>query len=392
MYDVIIIGSGPAGLMAGIEASKSNKTLIIEKNSISGKKLLLTGGGRCNLTNLKTNKNFLEEIDYNKKYLYSAINKFGPEDIYNFFTLNKVLLKIEKEDKVFPVSDKSGDILGCLLENTTNVEFKYSEYVVDILIRENYKEILTNKDTYKTNNVIIATGGSSYKVTGSTGDNMKFARMLNQPTVELFPAEVGVVLEEKTDLAGTSIENVVIKYNKYKKNGNLIFTHKGLSGTSIMKMSEHIYLNPEKNISIDFLPFITKEELIDLVNNFDREKEISTFLSNLFSKRFSTYILDRCNVNNGKIKTINSKNLLAIVSLIKDCTFKVKEVDSIDVAYATGGGIDMKYIDSTTMESTINKGIYFVGEALDIHGPIGGYNITLALSTGYLAGSSIDIK
>lgn len=389
MYDVIIIGSGPAGLMAGTQL-QNKKVLLLEKNNNPGVKLLLTGGGRCNLTNLKNSNEFLNNINYNKKYLYSAINKFGPYDIYNYFINNGVKLKEEEENKIFPISNKASDILNTLVENNKNTIFRYNEQVINIQLKDNYKEVITNKNIYQTKNIIIATGGSSYKHTGSTGDNLKFAKLLNQPVVNIFPAEVGIILKDKLDLAGTSLNNVEIKYINYKKSGNLIFTHKGLSGTSIMKMSEFIYLNNEKIITIDFLPDTNEEELINMINNYDREKEILSFMNTLFSKKLSIYLINRSNINiKVKIKQLVKQDIVNIINIIKQCSFDVQKVDDINNAYVTGGGIDLNYVDTTTMESKINKGIYFVGESLDIHGPIGGYNITLALSTGFLAGTSI---
>lgn len=387
MYDCIVIGAGPAGLMAAIQASKKNKILVIEKNSISGKKLLLTGGGRCNVTNLKNNTDFLEEIQHNKKYLYRTINNFGPNDICEYFTKNKVPLKSEKEDRIFPVSSKSIDILNALLINTNRAQFKYSEIVLNI-INGKTKIVLTNKGSYRTRNVIIATGGSSFKATGSTGDNIMFAKKLNQPIVELSPAETGIDLEEKTDLAGTSFEIVEVKYFKKSTIGNLIFTHSGLSGEAIMRISEHIYKGTKKEIFIDFLPNIEISELKNLIRKYEGEKEIISFLSTWFSRKFTAYLIDKLNIPK-KVKYLNDKEIDRILVLIKLCPFKVKSVWNLEKAYVTSGGIDLKYINSQTMESKINKGIYFVGEALDIHGPIGGYNITLALSTGYTAGINI---
>ena len=393
MYDVIIIGTGPAGLMAAIEASKNNKVLVIEKNSKPGRKLLITGGGRCNVTNLKSNKDFLEQIKHNRKYLYSVINRFGPQDIYNFFIENNVLLKEEKENQIFPVSNNSNDILNALLKNIDNKIINYNESVIEIVYKQNNIKVITNKNTYITKNIIIATGGASYKKTGSAGEHIKFAKMLGQPIIDLYPAETGVILNNKHDLAGISLEQVIVSFNKKEFEGNLIFTHRGLSGTSIMKASEHIYLNNVKNIYIDLLPNYSIEELGDLINSYNREKEVSTFLNEYFSKRLSNYLINKCIFpDNIKIKNLNKPQALELINNIKNCMFNVKEVCSIDEAYVTGGGIDMKYINSKTMESTINKGVYFAGECLDIHGPIGGYNITLAISTGYAAGINVGVN
>ncbi|MEG0799348.1 MAG: aminoacetone oxidase family FAD-binding enzyme [Bacilli bacterium] len=392
IYDCIIIGSGPSGLMAAIEASKKNKILIIEKNSSPGVKLLLTGNKRCNLTNLKSNNDFINEITHNKKYLYSTINKFGPKEIYDFFINNNVLLKEEEDNKIFPVSNKSRDILEALLNNLKGVSINYNETLNNI-INENIKKVITNKNIYKTKNIIIALGGSSYPLTGSNGDNLRIAKLLKQPTTDIYPCETSIILKDNLSLAGTSIEKVNIKYKKYSSAGNLMFTHKGISGSAIMKLSEYIYLNNEKEIIVDFLPDITPEELLINIKDYDNNKSIASYLNQYFTKKFILYLLQTINIDSQTlIKRLPSKYLDNIINTIKHKTFIVKSTEDIKYSYITGGGIDMKYINTSTMESLINKGIYFVGESLDLHGPLGGYNITIALSTGYTAGSNINKK
>lgn len=390
MYDVIVIGAGPSGMMASIMASKNNRVLLLEKNEKLGKKLLLTGGGRCNLTNLKPNKEFIDEIEYNKKYLYSVINTFGPKEICDFFTSRGVKLKEEKNNNIFPFDNSSKSILSCLMKSMEKVEIKYKENVIDIKINEKIKEVITEKNKYKSKNIIIATGGVSFKETGSNGDNMKFAKMLSQPTVKLFPAETYLNLVENTvDLAGVSIEEVEIYYMKKRRTGNLIFTHTGISGSAVMKISEFVYLNDEKTIYLDLIMNKSVDELIFELKKFDKEKEVATFLSCFFTKRFSNYLVNKYNLPN-KIKSYSSKTLQNLFENLKKYKLEISGVGPIEKAYVTGGGIDLNYINTKTMESKINKGVYFVGEALDIHGPIGGYNITLALSTGYCAGISIN--
>lgn len=394
MYDCIIIGAGPAGLMTGIKICKNNKVLIIEKNSKPGKKLLLTGNGRCNITNLKDNNTFIENVNYNKKYLYGTINNFGPYDIYDFFTTNNVLLKEENDNKIFPKSDKAKDILDALLNNINDEIINYNETVTDIKYSKDNIVVITNKAQYKAKNIVIATGGASFKKTGSNGEHMKFAEQINQPTIKLFPAEVGVITKEKPlSLAGTSFNEVEVKYQKKKVNGNLMYTHKGLSGTAIMSLSEHIYKNEEKTIYIDYLPNITKDQLEEKILTYPKEKEVSSFLNQYFSKKFQTYIIKQLNYQeNIKIKNLNKKMCFDLLDIIKNHKIELEKTDDLDNAYVTGGGINMKYINSKTMESVINNGIYFVGETLDLHGPIGGYNLTIALSTGYSAGKAINDK
>ena len=384
MFEVIIIGAGPAGLMAGIMSKKN--TLIIEKNDTAGKKLLITGGGRCNVTNNKEKNDFLNQIDHNKKYLYSAINSFGPEEIIEFFKKQKVDLKEEEDGKMFPVSNKSYVIKEALL-NAYRGKINYNEDVRSISKIDGYYIITTSKHEYKTQKLVIATGGSSYKITGSTGDNLKFAEMLNQPVTKIYPAEVGLRLKNPTNIPGQSINNVIVKAGKRKKEGNLIYTHTGLSGSSIMLISEYIFKENINEIEIDLLPQYKEQELISFLNDYDRNKEIHTFLEEYFTKKFSEYLLNFVGIEkNFKLKQLNHKEINKLVNTIKYLKYDVKTNENIDLAYVTAGGIDIKYINTKTFESTINKNLYFVGEALDIHGPIGGYNITLALSTGYCAG------
>ena len=390
IYDCIIIGAGPSGLMAAAQLDKNLKVLIIEKKSSAGNKLLLTGGGRCNVTNLKANKEFLDEVDYNKKFLYSAISKFGPKDIYNFFQSNGVALKEEVDNRIFPKSNKAQDILKCLLKTTKHIQIKYEESLVNIM-KEDYIIIKTTKEKYRTKNLIIATGGASFEHTGSSGEHIKFAKTIEQPVIDLFPAEVGIVLNNYLDLAGISHENVNVVFDNKKTSGTLMFTHDGLSGESIMKMSEHIFKSKNKNIKIDFIPNDTIEEIKGKINNFDREKELLSFFNTMFQKRFSSYLIQKLAYNK-KVKQLVKQEIDEIVKMLKECEFTVKCTKPLNTAYITGGGIDMNYINSTTMESTINSNIYFIGEALDIHGPVGGYNITLALSTGALAASAINKK
>lgn len=386
MYDTIIIGAGPAGLMAGITSKKNN--LILEKNKSAGKKLLITGGGRCNITNNKSNKEFLDNIDNNKKFLYSTINNFGPKDIIYFFEKNNVLLKEENDNKVFPLSNKSFSILEVLLNNC-KAKINYNEEVKSITREDNFFIVKSNKESYKSKKILIATGGSSFSNTGSNGDNMKFAKTLNQPVINIYPAELGINLKEKLNLSGTSVKNVSVKVNKIVKSGNLIFTHSGFGGESIMNISEYIYKDNLSEIEIDFLPELTIENLTQEILNYSRDKEFHSFIEQYFSKKLTNYFLDLFGIKREiKIKQMSKKDIEKFLN-IKNIKYDIKNKNNIELAYVTGGGIDMKYINSRTMESTKIKNLFFAGEALDIHGPVGGYNLTLALSTGYTAGLNL---
>lgn len=393
-YDCIIIGAGSSGLMCAIKISSLKKVLIIEKNNSCGKKLLLTGGGRCNVTNLKDANLFLENI-HNKKYLYSAIHNFGPQDIYDFFTSRGCFLKEELDNKIFPKNDKASSILNCLMseiKSCDNVKINYNETVVAIEHNDIIK-VFSDKGCYEASTVVVATGGKSFPKTGSSGDHIKFSKMLNQPIIDLYPAETSIILKEKHNLAGTSLSNVKVTANNHSAIGNILFTHNGLSGDTIMKLSEYIYLEHIEKIYISFLEEYSKEEICDMLKNYDQKKEIKSFIAEYLTKNLAIYLLKRVNIApDTTIKTLTAKKIGDICLILKKCPFLVLKSNDLDKAYITGGGIDMKYIDSKTMESTVNKNIYFIGEALDVHGTIGGYNITIAFSTASLAAQSINNK
>ncbi len=390
IYDVIIIGAGPSGLMCSNFLDKKLKTLILEKNSKPGLKLLITGGGRCNLTNLKDSNSLLEEIDYNKKYLYSTIYNFSAYDIYDYFN-KKVKLKEEEDNKIFPVSNKASDILNYLVGNINGV-INYNESVLEITKNEINYIVKTNKDSYETKKIVVSTGGASFPDTGSSGDHLKFAKKLGQPVIDLFPAETSIILSDKLDLAGTSFDNVLVSANKISKDGNLMFTHNGLSGTSIMKISEFIYKEKIKNIIIDLLPSKSEEEISNIFLE-NRDKQPISILNIFFTKRFSNYIIANCKINSElKIKNLTNKELLNIINMIKEYEVSVLRVNDLKRAYVTGGGISLNYLNTKSFESKINNNLYFIGECLDIHGPIGGYNLTLAFSTAVSAARAINEK
>ncbi len=397
MYDVIVIGGGPSGMIASIKASINNKVLLIEKNDELGKKLKLTGGGRCNLTNLKSIDYFLKEIPVNNKFLYSSLNKFGPKDIYDYFTNLGVPLKIEEDDKVFPMDNKSTSIIKVLNREMllNNVDINYNEKVFSIINKDNYKEIVTDKNKYKTKSVVITTGGLSYSFTGSNGDGYKFAKELNQEVTNLYPAETYLITKELLSLAGITLDNVRINYNKKRIEGSLLFTHNGLSGPSIFKVSEFVYKDLIDNeyitLSIDMVPNYSDNELLNKLNEYDQKKEILNFLKEFLPKRLIEYIFKEIDINK-KINSISKIDKQKIISMLKDFKLIIKDTGSIDNAFITGGGINIKYINPKTMESTIHKDIYFAGEILDVHGHTGGFNLTIAFSTGYVAGISCNNK
>lgn len=392
MYDVIIIGGGPAGMMASIMASRNKKVLLIEKNNKLGKKLELTGGGRCNLTNLKDVNDFIKGIPVNNKFLYSVLNQFGPKEIYDYFTNLGVPLVVEDNDRVFPKDNKSRSIIEALHQQMIkqDVIINYNEQVLSVEGIENYYKVVTNNNTYQTKKVIITTGGCSYPETGSTGDGYKIAKTMNQEVTPLYPAETFLIYKNNLPLAGITLEKVILKYNKKNIKGSLLFTHTGLSGPVIFKISEDVYKQLQNNkyttIEIDLTPDNSLNELLEKLIKFDQKKEMVSFVKEFLPKRLAEYV---CKEEIGiKIGAMANLNKQKIVSELKNYKIEIKGTGSIEHAIVTGGGINLKNINPKTMESTINKNIYFAGEILDIHGHTGGYNITIALSTGYAAGMS----
>lgn len=392
MYDVIIIGAGPAGIMASIMASsKDNKVLLIEKNDRIGKKLELTGGMRCNVTNLKSVNDFIEEIPVNKKMLYSILNQFGPQDIYDYFTQIGVPLKVEDENRVFPKDNKSKSIINALNHqlNLSKTEVHLNEAVLKIEILNDYKNLITDKETYKTKNIIISTGGCSYPQTGSTGDGYKFATSLNQRVNKLYPAETFLIYEDVLPLPGLTMDNVKINFNNKQSSGSLLFTHIGLSGPAVFKISEEVYkyllTNEKATLYIDMVVDYTESELLSKLNLYDQKREVSIFIKEFFPKRLVDYItLNK--YENVKIGDMNKTSKEELISTIKNFKVNIKKTGTLEQSFVTGGGVDVKDINPKTMESKKNKGIYFVGEVVDVHGHTGGYNITIALSTGYASG------
>ncbi len=397
MYDVIVIGAGPSGMMASITAAKNQKkVLLLEKNHNLGKKLLITGGGRCNLTNFKDIKDFSKEIPVNHNFLKYSLYNFGPNQIYDYFSNLGVDLKIEDDDRVFPVNNKASSIVEALQDELYKykVAIKLNCTVFKISNKNNKYIIDTNNGSYEATNIVVATGSKSFPQTGSSGDGYEFAGMLNQPLTDLYPSQAPLKLVNNLPLAGMTLDNIAIKLNDIVKTGPMLFTHSGISGPVVFKISEYVYQEFQKNkevsIDINFLPSVSESELFELLNTYEQRREIKSFMRKVLPSRLADYILDFSKVKaTDNIAVISNSDKKRLISNVVNLQLFIKNKFSIENSFITGGGIDIKYINKQTMESTINPGLYFVGELLDIHGSTGGYNITIALATGYIAGISI---
>lgn len=410
MYQTIIIGGGPSGLMAAVAASEnSSKVLLIEKKKGLGRKLKISGGGRCNVTNRLPYEEIIKNIPGNGKFLYSPFSKFDNESIIEFFESRGIKLKEEDHGRMFPVSNKSQDIVDTLVNTikNNNVEIKEETVVNDISKNDQSFIVKTKDGEFKSKTVIIATGGTSVPQTGSTGDGYRFAKNLGHTITELFPTEVPITSSESfiknKTLKGLSLKNVELSV--LKKNGkkrishqmDMIFTHFGVSGPAALRCSQFVY-KEQKNqkkqdiqLQLDVFPEISLQDLENKTKKIlseEPDKYIKNALRGLIEERYLLFMLEQANINeNTTFHHLSNQQLTHLAEHFKQFIFTVNGTLSIERAFVTGGGVSLKEIWPKTMMSKIQPGLFLCGEVLDIHGYTGGYNITSALVTGHVAGS-----
>ncbi|KOA20911.1 ferredoxin--NADP reductase [Clostridium homopropionicum DSM 5847] len=404
MSRVIVVGGGPAGMMAAISAANKNKVTLIEKNPKLGKKLFITGKGRCNVTNSKDISEFFDNIPVNPTFLYSSLYTFTNENTIDFFNKLGVELKVERGNRVFPKSDKSSDIIKALEKELANkkVEVLLNSNIVELNKSENKINYLTLENGNKIygDYFIFATGGVSYPQTGSTGDGYRFSKELGHSVVEPKAALVPIEVKEQyiKDLQGLSLVNVElsIKENEktlYKEFGEMLFTHFGISGPIVLSASRVV--NNRKNLKavINLKPALTKEELDKRIQkDFIKysNKDFKNSLNDLLPQKLINTIIKLSNIDeNKKVNSITKEERKALVDLLQNFKLEIKGLRPIAEAIITSGGINTKEIDPSTMKSKIVDNLYFAGELIDVDAYTGGFNIQIALSTGYLAGSSI---
>jgi len=401
MYDVIVVGAGPAGIMCSIEAAKNyKKVLLIDGNDTIGKKLSITGGGRCNVTNNKNTKELIEYI-YNGKFLYSALTNYSPFDIINYFSEKGLSLKEEKNGRMFPVSNKAVDVIKVLSKDLKDlgVDVKLSTSVTDIIVEDGVcNGVKIGDSEYRTYNTVIATGGKTYKHTGSKGLGFQFALKCGHSINELMPALTP--LKTKTsavkEMQGVSLSNVdVYNYNKKSAiiNTDILIRHDGLTGPGILKISDQILKEDNKTVIIDTLPNISLDSLIikieTLIDN-NRRKSPSNALKELQVNRLVEDVLRRSKVSlDTKALELTPKEIAEIARNFKEYQFEVIGHYGLDKGFVTKGGIELKEINPKNFESKLIEGIYFIGEVLNIHAHTGGYNITACMAMGVKCGSSI---
>lgn len=403
---VIVIGAGPAGMMAaGTAASNGNKVILIEKNNRVGRKLMITGKGRCNITNNCNKNEFIESVTANSKFLYSAINSFTCQDTILFFENNGLKLKIERGNRVFPESDKAIDVVNVLhrfcVSNSVNI---INGRVLDIIIDKGIIKgvLLDGGEKLFGYKVIIACGGMSYPVTGSNGEGYALAQKAGHKIIEPKPSLVPLLSKDKwcRDLQGLSLKNVSIKVKAnhkvvYEDFGEMLFTHFGLSGPIILSASAHMrdISKISYNIVIDLKPALTEEKLDSRIQrDFSKfsNKALVNALSELLPRKMIPVIIKLLKMDPYiKCNQITREDRKKLVLLLKNFVVEIKGFRDIEEAIVTSGGISTSEISPKTMESKLLKNLYFAGEVIDVDAYTGGFNLQIAFSTGYLAGVSV---
>lgn len=404
--NVAIIGAGAAGLMAAYVAARNgNNVVVFEKNEKCGKKIYITGKGRCNLTHQCDEQEFLSNVVSNPKFLTHAIYGLSPESTCKFFEEGGLRLKVERGARVFPASDKASDVTKCLENYCINagVCFHFSEKVVKLdILQSTISGIITEKAQYKFDSVIVCTGGMSYPLTGSTGDGYKFAKSAGHTIKSPRPALCGLNLEGDyyKNLQGLSLKNVSLTlYFKSKKIkeffGEMLFTHYGVSGPMVLSVSSlinRIDLS-DVRISLDLKPALTAEQLDKrLLRDFGcfSNKLIGNCLKELLPTAIIPEVLRRSGIAYGRqVNTVTKAERTSLLTNIKNFDMLVSSLRGFDEAIVTSGGVEVDKINPNTMESKIVKGLYFCGEVLDVDAFTGGFNLQIAFSTGYAAGNSI---
>ena len=419
---VVIIGGGPAGMLSAISAgTNKNDVTILEKMNMLGRKLLITGKGRCNITSSIPIDEFIKNVPGNGKFLYSCLNNFTNEDILNILKEEGLQTKVERGNRVFPITDKSQDVLQALLNRLKKLKVK-------IEVGANVKEILTEQDivngvkyiqggkekVIKADKVILATGGKSYSATGSTGDGYELAKKVGHTVTEITPSLVpistkGKDLEICRRMQGLSLKNVAIKIKDAKNNkiiyedfGEMIFTHFGVSGPVILSGSAHLLRYKKEDIRqgnikliIDLKPALDVQKLDDrILRDFSLEKNkiFKNSLDNLLPQKMISTVIELSGIDqNKKVNEITREERVRLVQLLKNFEITLHDFRPIEEAIITAGGISIKEINPKTMESKLIKGLYFAGEIIDVDAYTGGFNLQIAYSTGYTAGGATNV-
>lgn len=412
---VVVIGGGPAGMLAAISAAKSgNSVTLLEKNNILGKKILITGKGRCNITSSLDISDFINNIPGNGRFLYSAFENFTNEDIIDLLKSEGVKVKEERGNRIFPVSDKAEDVRAALerVVKKSGVQVKLNSKVDKIEVEENkVKRVVCDNEKYDADKVILATGGRSYPLTGSNGEGYEIAEKVGH-TIKPVRGSLVPLLADKevcSRMQGLSLRNVGITMFDLEKDkkiysdfGEMLFTHFGVSGPTILSGSAHLlrYKDVDKKISdkkvvlkIDLKPALSMEQLdARILRDFTevKNKQFKNSLDKLLPKKMIDVVIDKSKINPDKhVNEITREERLNLVKLLKDFEVRIDGFRPVDEAIVTAGGINVKEINPKTMESKIISGLYFAGEIIDVDAYTGGFNLQIAYSTGFTAGQNL---
>lgn len=413
MANVIVIGGGAAGMMAAITAvSQGHNVTLFEKNEKLGKKLFITGKGRCNFTNAGDAEDIFNSVVTNKKFLYSAFNGFSNYDTMGFFGELGLDFKVERGNRVFPSSDHSSDVIGALSRRMKQlgVKVELNTQVDEVIANNGEFSAVKVTDAYnKTRTVsadklIIATGGNSYQSTGSTGDGYRFAKSLGHEVTPILPALVPFIVKEEweRDLQGLSLKNVNVtiyddKKIVYSDFGEMLFTHFGVSGPTVLSASSYaakIIKNRPLKLVIDLKPALDEQQLDErILRDFEefKNKSFKNSLDKLLPKKLILVIVELSKIEpDKKIHDITKQERMTLVKLIKNLTLTLTGLRGFNEAIITQGGVSVKQINPTTMESKLVKNVYFVGEVIDVDAVTGGFNLQIAWSTAYAAGTHLN--
>lgn len=412
---VVVIGGGPAGMLASISAAKSgNSVTLLEKNNILGKKILITGKGRCNITSSLDISDFINNIPGNGRFLYSAFENFTNEDIIDLLKSEGVKVKEERGNRIFPVSDKAEDVRAALerVVKKSGVQVKLNSKVDKIEVEENkVKRVVCDNEKYDADKVILATGGRSYPLTGSNGEGYKIAEKVGH-TIKPVRGSLVPLLADKevcSRMQGLSLRNAGITMFDLEKDkkiysdfGEMLFTHFGVSGPTILSGSAHLlrYKDVDKKIAdkkvvlkIDLKPALSMEQLdARILRDFTevKNKQFKNSLDKLLPKKMIDVVIDKSKINPDKhVNEITREERLNLVKLLKNFEVRIDGFRPVDEAIVTAGGINVKEINPKTMESKIISGLYFAGEIIDVDAYTGGFNLQIAYSTGFTAGQNL---
>lgn len=413
MGRVVIIGAGAAGLFAACNVDKGLDIVVIEKNDRPGRKLAITGKGRCNITNSVDISDFIKNVPGNGKFLYSAFFSYTNEDIINFFETHGVKTKVERGGRVFPVSDSAKDVVDALYRTAVNngAKFKFNSSVKDIIVKDGKVSgvKLSSGEVIECDKVILATGGMSYPVTGSTGDGYGLASRLGHTIISPKPSLVGLISDTSyiPSLQGLSLKNVgfYLKDSKgkniYESFGEMLFTHFGVSGPIVLSGSRvvHKYMDERLKVSgvtgyIDLKPALDFDKLdLRVQRDFTKysNKQIKNALFDLLPERLIPVVIKLSNIDENKVvNVITREERLNLVRTLKGLSFNVSGIRPIEEAIITAGGVKISEINSSTMESKFVEGLFFCGEVIDVDAFTGGFNLQIAFSTAYLAAKSLN--